>query len=117
MGSTSGVIMTRPRNFADVLEKFPDAKREGDHHVASCPVADHETPQGHITIKDMSDKAWIKCHGNRQHSYQDICQAIGFDSLNYSTDYNSRREVETYDYLGVCPSNRCTPQYSFSSFS
>jgi hypothetical protein len=38
---------------------------------------------GHLTLKDAGDKALITCQGGK-HSYQDICQALGFASLTYS---------------------------------
>jgi len=91
--------MARPRNFEDILSKLPDARKNGDYYVASCPLPGHETPQGHLTLKDGGDKALITCQGGR-HTYQDFCQWLGFDSLTYSTDGNGAETkiIATYDY-------------------
>jgi len=75
--------MARPRNFEDILSKISGAKQSGDHWTAPCPLLGHETPQRHLTLKDSGDKALITCQGGR-HTYQDICQWLGFDSLSYS---------------------------------
>jgi len=77
--------MTKPRNFNDVLSKLPDARQSGDQWIASCPCPGHNTPKGHLTLKDAGDKALAICQGGK-HSYADICQALGFDSLTYSDD-------------------------------
>lgn len=73
----------RPHSFQDILSQLPDARQSGDKFVASCPVPGHQSPAEHLTIKDAGDKALISCHGGG-HRYQDICQALGFDSLTYS---------------------------------
>jgi len=75
--------MTRPRNFEDILSKLPGAKQNGDSWTAPCPLSGHKTPGGHLTLKDAGDKALVTCQGGK-HSYQDICQWLGFDSLTYS---------------------------------
>ena len=75
--------MARPRDFNDILSRIPGAKQSGNSWVASCPLPGHKTPQGHLTLTDAGDKALVTCQGGR-HSYQDICQAWGFDSLTYS---------------------------------
>lgn len=75
--------MTRPRNFEDILSRLPDAHRSGDSWTAPCPVPGHKTPAGHLTLTDARNKALVTCQGGR-HSYQDICQALGFASLTYS---------------------------------
>lgn len=74
---------SRPRNFEDILSRLPDARQSGDSWTASCPAPGHKTPAGHLTLKDAGDKALITCQGGK-HSYQDICQALGFSSLTYS---------------------------------
>ncbi|MCL0048210.1 hypothetical protein M1N20_02005 [Dehalococcoidia bacterium] len=73
----------KPRNFEDILSRLPDARQNGDNWVASCPVSGHQTPEGHLTLKDTGVKALVTCQGGR-HSYQDICQVLGFSSLTYS---------------------------------
>lgn len=75
--------MTSPRNFGDILAQLTDAKKCGDGWTASCPAPGHRTPRGHLSLKDAGDKALVTCQGGR-HSYADICQALGFDSLTYS---------------------------------
>lgn len=75
----------RPRDFQEIISKLPDAKQNGDSFVAPCPLPGHKTPQGHLTLKDAGDKALVTCQGGR-HSYRDICQWLGFDSLNYSNN-------------------------------
>ncbi|MFC2026396.1 hypothetical protein ACFLUX_00255 [Chloroflexota bacterium] len=75
--------MSRPRNFGDILAQLPDAKKCGDGWTTSCPAPGHRTMQQHLSLEDAGDKALVTCHGGR-HSYQDICQALGFVSLTYS---------------------------------
>ena len=75
--------MTRPRDFNDILSKLSSAKQSGDHWTAPCNLSGHKTPQGHLTLKDAGDKALVTCQGGK-HSYQEICQWLGFDSLAYS---------------------------------
>ncbi len=75
--------MNRPRTFEEILARFPGAKQIGDHWEAPCPLPGHDTPDGHVTLKDASDKALITCHGGR-HGYLDFCVAWGYDSLAYS---------------------------------
>lgn len=75
--------MTRPRSFEDILARLTGARQSGDHWTAPCPLPGHKTPAGHLTLKDAGDKALITCQGGK-HSYQDFCQAWGFDSLTYS---------------------------------
>ncbi|MFC1933274.1 AAA family ATPase [Chloroflexota bacterium] len=95
--------MTRPYNFNDILTKLPGAKQSGDHWIAPCPLTEHRTPAGHLTLKDGGDKALVTCQGGR-HSYQDICQAFGFTSLTYSRNGNGPEDnkqktlVATFSY-------------------
>ena len=77
--------MTSPRNSEDVLSIIPDVKQTGDYWVAPCPLPGHKTPAGHLTLKDAGDKVLITCQGGR-HTYRDICQWLGFDSLTYSNN-------------------------------
>lgn len=72
----------RPRDFNNILYKLPDARQSGDEWIASCPLPGHKTPAGHLTLKDAGDKALVSCQGGR-HTYQEICQWSGFDSLYY----------------------------------
>ena len=51
--------------------------------AAPCTLEGHKTPARHLTLKDGGDKALITCQGGK-HSYQDICQGLGFDSLTYN---------------------------------
>jgi hypothetical protein len=81
--------MARPRDFNDILAKLPAAKKSMDEWVAPCPLPGHKTPQGHLTLKDAGDKALVTCQGGK-HTYQEICQWLGFSSLVYSD--NSRGE-------------------------
>lgn len=74
--------MTRPRNFDDVLSKLPGACQSGASWTAPCPAPGHGTPADHLTLKDVGDRALVTCQGGR-HSYEDICAALGFSSLNY----------------------------------
>ncbi|MDP2919390.1 MAG: hypothetical protein Q8O43_04135 [Dehalococcoidia bacterium] len=73
----------RPRDFEDILSRLPGAKQSGDSWTAPCNLSGHKTPAGHLTLKDAGDKALVTCQGGK-HSYQDYCQAWGFDSLTYS---------------------------------
>jgi hypothetical protein len=75
--------MSRPGNLEDILAKIPNVKQTGDHWIGDCPAPGHKTPTGHLTLAEAGDKALVTCQGGR-HSYQDICQALEFDSLNYS---------------------------------
>jgi len=70
----------------------------------------HKTPKGHIHLEDAGDKALITCQGGK-HTYQDFCNAWGYDSLAYSgngsghTAYGhkpepGRKEIEiVYPYV------------------
>lgn len=77
--------MNRPRNFEDILSHLPGARQSGGHWTAPCPAPGHKTPAGHLTLSDGGDKALVTCQGGR-HNYPDICQALEFDSLNYSNN-------------------------------
>jgi len=87
----------RPHGFEDIICRVPGAKQSGDHWTAPCPLQGHKTPAGHLTLTDAGDKALVTCQGGR-HSYQDICQALGFVSLTYSRNGNGPEIIATYDY-------------------
>ena len=91
--------MARPRDFSDILARLPGAKQSGDNGTAPCPLLGHKTPQGHLTLTDAGDKALVTCQGGR-HTYKDICQALGFDSLTYSPTGSGAEAkiIATYDY-------------------
>lgn len=92
--------MTRPRDFNDILEKLPDAKQSGEQWTAPCPVTGHTTPVKHLSLRDVGSKALVSCHGGEEHSYAEICEALGFESLSYSPNGNGHEPtiVKTYDY-------------------
>ncbi len=73
----------RPRNFEDILSKLPGARQSGDSWIAPCPLPGHKTPAGHLSLRDGGGKALVTCQGGK-HTYQDYCQAWGYDSLAYS---------------------------------
>jgi len=92
----------RPQNFNDILAKLPGARQSGDTWTAPCPLPGHRTPAGHLTLKDAGDKALLTCQGGK-HTYQDYCEAWGYESLVYSPNGNGpeARMVATYDYTDV----------------
>ncbi len=97
--------MHRPRDFDDVLSVIPGARptRPGEA-TAPCPVPGHETPEGHLSLRDAGDKCLATCFG--PHTYEEICSALGFESLTYlpkdGRPIGSQREiVDTYDYTDV----------------
>jgi putative DNA primase/helicase len=89
--------MARPQDFNDILSRIPGIKQSGDSWVAPCPLSGHRTPQGHLTLKGSGDKALITCQGGK-HTYQDICQWLGFDSLTYNGNGGEAKIIATYDY-------------------
>ncbi len=87
--------MNRPRNFEEILAKFPDRKPNSNGgYTASCILPVHKTPAEHITLNDAGDKALITCHGGK-HNYQDFCNAWGYESLAYSDNGNRRQHDNT----------------------
>ena len=77
---------TRPRNIGDVLNRLSAVKPAGPGKwTASCPCASHDTPAKHLSVQDAGDKALVSCHPG-PHTYDDICAALGFDSLSYSNN-------------------------------
>ena len=89
----------RPRDFQGILSKLPGALQRGGSMVAPCPLPGHRTPQGHLTLTDAGDKTLVTCQGGK-HNYGDICQWLGFDSLNYSPGGKDAEAkiIATYDY-------------------
>lgn len=75
--------MPRPQNFEDILLRLPGARQSGDNWTAPCPLSGHKTPAGHLTLRDVGDKALVTCQGGK-HSYRNFCEFWGFDSLTYS---------------------------------
>lgn len=75
--------MSNPASIEDILEQLDGVKGSGNGNwTANCPVPGHETPGGHLSIRDRGGKALVKCHGSN-HSYAQICFVLGFDSLTY----------------------------------
>ena len=89
--------MARPKDFADVVSRIPGVKVTGNKAIAPCPLPEHKTPQGHLNLKDAGDKALVTDQGGR-HTYEDICQALGFDSLTYNGNGAEAKITATYDY-------------------
>ncbi len=89
----------KPQNFEEILAKLPGAKQSGDHWTSPCPLPGHETPAGHLTLKDAGTKALVTCRGGK-HTYQDYCEAWGYDSLTYSPNGNGYEPkiIATYHY-------------------
>ncbi len=85
-------------NINELLDRLPDAKKVRDNYwVASCPVEGHSTPQNHLSITDAGDKVLLTCFSNRNHSYQQICQALGLNSDSRPIEF--KRCIDTlYDY-------------------
>ncbi|AII61453.1 DUF3631 domain-containing protein [Dehalococcoides mccartyi] len=85
-------------NLNELLGRLPDAKKVGDNRwVASCPVDGHSTPQNHLSITDAGDKILLACFSNRNHSYSQICQALGLRPE--SQPINPKRRIDAlYDY-------------------
>lgn len=97
----------RPRNFGDIIAKLPDAVQHGSEFVASCPCPGHETPAEHLHLTDAGDKVLAKCFrrhdfSNNPADYAALCEAWGFDSLNYDNNRKSNQTpsevVASYDY-------------------
>lgn len=59
--------MSQPRNSQDILDKLPDCK---DRRTVSCPAPGHTTPQGHLSLKYVGDKALVTCHQGGRHMKQ-----------------------------------------------
>ena len=106
--SEGGAIMTtgtltRPQEINDILARLHNVKAVGtDQWQADCPCAGHATPAKHLHIVNTPGKALIKCHPG-QHSYADICRAIGFDTLTYLSGISqpAKQIVRTHNYKDV----------------
>ncbi len=94
--------MSSPKNIADILNKLKHVKQNGDGGwMAECPCPGHSSPDGHFTIKDTGDKALVTCFNT--HTYQDICKALGFDSLTYSHNGNGHLNTAPKEISKVYP--------------
>lgn len=96
--------MSALKTIDDILNRLNGVKNAGqDKWTADCPVSGHKTPNDHLSIQDAGDKALIKCFSNHRHSYEDLCQALGFDSLTYAKNSKAGlrdRKIETiYSYM------------------
>lgn len=92
--------MNTPKNIGDILNKLSNVKAIKDKEWQSdCPCVGHDTPQKHLSITDTGDKALVKCFGN--HTYEDICQALEYDSLSYHTEKaeTPKRVDKVYQYI------------------
>ncbi len=98
MATAAPDCLTRPRDIRDILARLPDVKQTGDSWTASCPLPEHSTPEGHLSVRDAGDKCLIRCHGNRGHDYEAICRWFSLDSLTYASNQEAG-PVETYDYM------------------
>ena len=99
-------ILSIPRNIQDVLDRLTNAKDHNGYWTADCPVPGHKTPKGHLSVKDSGDKVLVTCQGNHGHDYNQICQALGFDSLTYGADDGKpgtveKRLVQTFSYQDI----------------
>ncbi|WP_237753277.1 DUF3631 domain-containing protein [Dehalococcoides mccartyi] len=82
----------------ELLGRLPDARKVRDNHwVASCPVEGHSTPQNHLSITDAGDRVLLSCFSNRNHSYQQICQALSLTSESQTIKSQHRIDA-LYDY-------------------
>lgn len=106
MLASTNLHIIQPRNIGDVLAKLAKVKSAGAKRwKAACPVAKHKTPSKHLSVTDAGDKALVKCFPEGNHTYEDIRQALGFDTLTYSRNgdksHNQSKEkiaIATYDY-------------------
>ena len=92
--------MNTPKNIDDILNKLSNVKSIGTKEWQSdCPCQGHNTPQKHLSITDTDDKALVKCFGT--HTYEDICQTLGYDSLSYNTNKpeTPKRIDHIYQYI------------------
>jgi hypothetical protein len=72
-----------PKHIGDVLNKLQHVKkRTGKSWSADCPVPGHGTATNHLSVEDAGDKCLVKCFN--QHTYEDICKALEYDSLTYN---------------------------------
>lgn len=94
------VDVRAPTCITDVLNKLGNVKPIRGGWQADCPCSGHDSPDKHLSVRDAGDKALVTCFN--VHSYQDICKALGYESLTYSKNGNGasgfRTIVATYDY-------------------
>jgi putative DNA primase/helicase len=93
--------ISSPSNIGEILNKLSHVKKSADGWTADCPVPGHDSPAGHLSVKDAGDKALVTCFNS--HSYNQICKALGYDSLTYSKAVPTGQQVQpiiskTYDY-------------------
>ena len=83
--------MSAPKDIGDILNRLSGVKSTGQSKwTADCPVSGHKTPKDHLSIQDAENKVLVQCFGNYGHSYEDICQALGFETLAYSDSYKPK---------------------------
>jgi P4 family phage/plasmid primase-like protien len=92
--------MNAPKNIGEILNKLTRVKKLADGWQADCPCPGHDSPAGHLSVKDAADKALVTCFN--QHNYDDICKALGYESLSYSNGAHptnlQRQIVAVYPY-------------------
>lgn len=77
--------MNSPKHIGEILNKLAHVEKMADGWQADCPCPGHDSPSKHLSVKDAGDKALVTCFN--AHSYQDICKALGFESLTYSNGH------------------------------
>ena len=96
--------MARPRNINDILDVLHNVKSAAPGKwTADCPVAGHKTPGGHLSIENTGTKTLVTFFPTGGHSYADICQVLGFETLSYGiAEYHDGKSlavlIKTYDY-------------------
>jgi len=96
--ATSITQRHRPSNINDVLLGLNRCKQiSATKWTADCPCTGHKTPGGHLAIDDAGVKAIVKCFNT--HSYEDICRALGFDSLTYTRSNCQHASVQPAYHL------------------
>ena len=84
----------------EILERFENVKRRGDHWEARCPAHEDRKPSLSITV-GSNDRTLLKCHANC--AIEDIVAAAGLQIRDLFVDEQplngSRRIVETYGYV------------------
>src|ERR1035437_6991861 len=79
--NTSNIPLSKPKDFGEVIARL--SNYDSKTNTSDCPCQ-HGTPQKTLSVKDAGDKSLVNCFGG--HSYEEICKAIGYDSLTYSTN-------------------------------
>lgn len=97
-----------PRSIDDILDRLTHIRKAGNGWQADCPCPGHDTPQRHLSVKDVGDKALVTCF--QLHTYEEIIKALSFDSLTYDrtatkpvtvTPKELGKIVCAYDYTGA----------------